>query len=37
MKKIYDCPEMQLITLNAEDVITTSGGPELDDNEMPIL
>ena len=37
MKKTYDCPEMQLIVFDVKDVITTSGGPELDDNEMPIL
>jgi hypothetical protein len=37
MKKQYDSPKMQLIVFNTNDVITTSGGPELDDNEMPIL
>ena len=37
MKKQYDSPKMQLIVFNTKDVITISGGPELDDNEMPIL
>ena len=37
MKKQYDSPKMQLIVFNTKDVITTSGVPELDDNEMPIL
>lgn len=37
MKKQYDSPKMQLIVFNTKDVITTSGDPELDDNEMPIL
>ena len=36
MKKQYECAELRLIELDAEDVIATSG-PELDDNEMPIL
>ena len=37
MNKQYDSPKMQLIAFNTRDVITTSRGPELDDNEMPIL
>ena len=37
MKKQYESPEIWLITWVEEDVITTSSGPELDDNEMPIL
>ena len=36
MKKPYDSPEMQVSMFDDEDVITASG-PDLDDNEMPIL
>jgi hypothetical protein len=37
MKEQYDSPKMQLILFDTTDLITTSGGPKLDDNEMPIL
>lgn len=36
MKKQYERAEMRLIELDTEDVLTASG-PELDDDEMPIL
>lgn len=38
MKKIYEYPEVEVITLN-EDVITTSGGNDIlpGNNELPIV
>lgn len=32
-KQLYESPEMEVITFEEEDVITTSGG--LGDNELP--
>ena len=38
MKKRYERAELNLIELDAKDIIMTSNDePELDDNEMPIL
>jgi len=36
MKKQYERAELRVIELDTKDVIATSG-PELDENEMPIL
>ena len=36
MKKQYEGVKIQLVEFDDKDVIATSG-PELDDNEMPIL
>lgn len=35
MKKIYENPMMEAVMLEANDVITTSGGNKLPDEESP--
>lgn len=37
MKKYYETPKMEIVLLEAEDVIRTSGDNETGDNETPIL
>lgn len=33
----YERPEMEIARFDVEDIITTSGGPTLDEDELPIV
>ena len=35
MKKRYISPEMEILLLELSDIITTSGGGQLDEDELP--
>ena len=34
MKKIYEAPELKIVSVSAEDVFTTSGGFDGEDDEL---